>query len=465
MKNIKYITLVLGIFLFIVSCGSNEPRAFNPSDDATITGMYIQRNKKTLEASNAVFFVDQENNLITNLDSLPYGTKIDSLYLGFTFQSSVGFTMNDTASEESNFRGNQGVTSRPYNLTKPTTVLNIATDGKSKKKYTIKVNVHTVEPYLHVWEKLKSEVVPNASENQKAILFNDVFHYFFGDDTGYTVYTSTDAKTWTKSGRTTGLLPKIELKNMQVFNSTIYLLNENIIYSSVDGMNWVAKSVKGASDYKYSKLLFIFKNKIWATAINTNDATIRIVSSNDGINWNFAGKRVFGDNFPIDDFAATSYKPAVGREKIIVVGGKTEQGKILSSVWAAENILGTDTLNWINLQRPNKLLNNISNASIGYYGNKLMLIGGEIFGKIMPDSVQLLQSLNEGLTWKKPNKKHIKLPTDFIKRKNTSFIEDRRNNTLYLIGGQTVTKTLSDSWKIKVNFYNFEDYKTNQGKY
>lgn len=463
MKFLKHITFFLSITLFAFAC-NKTPSLREPSDNPTITAMYIMANDSAPEASSAFFTIDNEKDFITNMDSLPYGTRIDSLYLGFYFASSYGFVMNDTVSEASTIT--QGKTSRYYDLTKPVKIKNLATDGKTTKEYTISVNVHQVEPYLHVWNQLTPQVMENAPKNQKAVLLNNAFYYFFGNDAGYSLYTSTNANGWTKTATPTGLSAKLDLRNMLVYNNAIYLLNNNTLYSTTDGISWQSATVSGDSNYRYDKLLFTFKDKMWATVIANDDTHLRIANSTDGVNWTFSGNRIFTENFPASAFAATGFTPPVGREKVIVVGGKSLSGKILSSIWSAENIPGTDTLNWINLQRSNKVVNNIADASVAYYGSKLLLLGGEVVaGNLVPDTLQLIESRNEGLTWKIPNKSQNILPAEFTKRKNASFIEDSNNHSLYILGGHSGTNTLSDSWKIKVNFYDFADYKTNPSKY
>ena len=147
----------------------------------------------------------------------------------------------------------------------------------------------------------------------------------------------------------------------------------------------------------------------------------------------------------------------------MVIGGFTPSGKRLNTIWAAEDVLA-DTLNWINLQNAKSNLAANSRATVGYYGSKLLLLGGTT-NTLLTDTLQLRQSINQGLNWISPDTTVNRIPEGYIARSNVSLINDSKDNSLYVIGGRSATASLSDVWKIKVNFYSFEDYLKNPYKY
>ncbi|MFV0390391.1 MAG: DUF6242 domain-containing protein [Paludibacteraceae bacterium] len=457
--------LIIGILLFLFSCNSNSNTGIaNPSNDASILYAYILSNDSSPNASKAVFTVDNNDSLIYNVDSLPHGTRIDSLYVGFSFASSYGFIMNDTTTQ-SNY-STSATTNNAFDFTKPVTIQNLATDGKSTMKYTIKLNVHKVESYLHVWEKLNNKIANTSGENQKAILLKNKFLFYFGNGLTNTLYSSDNASQWTLESGLTGLPADAVLRNMMVFNETAYLLHaENEMYRSKDGINWTKLLVSGDANYNYIALLFTLKNRLWAVAQNKFDNNVRIATSDNGINWTFVGNKTFNGTFPVSDFTATTFRsPYSVREKAIVVGGFSPAGVRLNSIWSAEDKIISDTLNWLDLQYANSNLTEISNSAVEYYGSKLLLIGGET-NSFLQDTAQMRQSINEGMNWVIPDTTINRLPLDFSARTNASIIKKSDDNTLYIIGGKSATSGLSDVWKIKVNFYSFDDYKENPYKY
>ena len=460
----KIFSLVLLTLLFATGCLNNtNNQVAEPSNNATVLAAYISASTDSPNASSAVFTIDNNENKIYNVDSLPYGTKIDSLYIGFRFASSLGFIINDSVSESVNPYYSNGTTSKHVNFNDSVKIRNLATDGESTKEYTIELRVHKVETYLHVWNKLNANVTATPSENQKAILFKDKFFYYFGHSSSNTLYTSTDATSWAQTS-SDGLPLNTELRNMVILADNVYLLhNGNEIYISADGANWTQNAVTVDADYSLKALLFPFKNKLWAVAQHTANNSVKIASSSDGLTWTFPGERTFYDNFPVRDFAATSFKPALEGSKVVVIGGFTPSGKRLNTIWAAEDVL-VDTLNWINLQNAKSNLAANSRAAVGYYGSKLLLLGGTT-NTLLTDTLQLRQSINQGLNWISPDTTVNRIPEGYIARSNVSLINDSKDNSLYVIGGRSATASLSDVWKIKVNFYSFEDYLKNPYKY
>ncbi len=468
MKRIRPNSLILFFLslILVVSCNSNAHVA-NPSSDASILGVYIQYNDSSPYASRAIFTVNQTDSMIYNIDSLPYGTKVDSLYLTFNFASTSGFIINDTVPEAPSFYSRtQASTMRSINFNNPVKIKNLATDEKSFRNYTMEVRVHKVETYLHTWTELQKSITANASENQKAVLMNGDFYYFHELDAKNAVFTSSDGTYWSSEKTINGLPAGVKFRNILVFGDKMMLLhNGNEIYTSTNGTDWTKQMLVADTNYDYQALLFSFKNKVWAVAQHKTDNTVRIVSSDDGVNWTFAEKRVFTD-FPVDNFAATSFKPAIGREKVIVIGGKSANGETLSTRWSAENIPGVDTLYWVNLQHRTYRLDPVYNAGITYYGSKLLMLGGSTaYDEIGDTIVQLRQSIDQGLTWRKPDESQNSIPKEYTYRTNASVIHDKENMSMYIIGGKSNSKPLSDVWRVKVNFYGFKDYIDDPSKY
>ncbi len=459
--NHKILSLVLFAGMFLTGCLSNTNNQIaDPSDNASVLYAYIPSNSDSPNASTASFTIDNVENRIYNVDSLPYGTKIDSLYIGFSFASSLGFVVNDSVSEAVNPYSPSGTTSKHVNFNDSVTIENVATDGQTKKKYQIELRVHKVQTYLHVWNKLNEGITATPSENQKAIFFNNKFFYYVGHSTANTLYTSSDAASWAETP-SSGLPLNAELRNMVMLADALFLLhNGNEIYKSTDGTAWTMNTTSVDADYNLKTLLFPFKNKLWAVAQHKADNSVKIASSSDGINWIFPGKKTFYDNFPVIDFAVSAFKPAREGVKVVVIGGISPSGKRLNTIWSAEDIL-RDSLNWTNLQVSNSNLPAISHAAVEYYGSKLLLFGGKT-NTLLVDTTQLRQSKNHGLNWLQPDTT-VNMHADYTARYNASLIT--KDNTLYVIGGHSATAPLADVWKIRVNFYSFKDYLDDPYKY
>lgn len=461
----KSILPFLFLGFLIAGCTSTPTQVSNPSDDATIKYLYIVANDSSPNASSASFTIENEGEtgLIYNVDSLPYGTRIDSLYLQITFGSSLGYIINDTISE-SNYLST-ATTQNHIDFTKPVKIKNLATNGSTVKEYNIEVRVHKVETYLHTWTQLTSAITPTATENQKAVLLNDdQFLYYQNDGATNSLYTSADATNWQKQSAPQGLPTNPKLRNLLIFKNKVYLLhNGNELYHSADGKTWEHNTINGDPDYNYTALLFGFKDRLWAVAQHKTNNGVRTAYSNDGINWTFGGKRTFYNNFPVSDFGATNFQPNIGPDKVIVIGGFSASGERLNTLWAAENIQGADSLKWLNLNNTGRNIVEVSHASVENYGNKLLLFSG-LQADTIPH-IQLRHSINEGMQWVTPDTLVNRVPKEYIYRSGTSLVHDTKNRTLYVIGGKSAISPLSDVWKIKVNFYSFDDYDPLNSKY
>lgn len=467
MNKLKHILFVLFTALLIYGCwGNSNNTVANPSDDASILQVAIQPNTASPNASSAVFTIDNVNKRIYNVDSLPYGTRIDSLFISFKFASSLGFIMNDTITQSNYY--SQAITNRAYDFTKKVTIKNLASNGTNTEKYTIELNVHRVKTYLHAWTRLTSDITNGMnSANQKAIQLKGKFFFYVGTDGSNILYTSTDAKQWNLASSLVGLPAGTALSNIITHKDNAYLLhNGDRLYKTENGTEWTQHVISGHTDYNYTTLLFSLKNRLWAIAQHKADKSIRIATSADGIDWTFSGKKTFRNDFPIAGFAVTAFQPSYSnREKAMIIGGMSSENKRLNTIWSAESKIYTDTLNWVDLQYEKSNLPATLDAGAVYYGAKLLLIGGLLEGKNTPDTLQLRQSINEGMNWTPSDTTINKLPKNFIPRSNMSIIRDDADKSIYVIGGKSASEPLSDVWKVKVNFYSFDDYKINPNKY
>ena len=126
-----------------------------------------------------------------------------------------------------------------------------------------------------------------------------------------------------------------------------------------------------------------------------------------------------------------------------MLGGVDASGKTLNTRWSAEDVLGVDTLYWVNLQHKTYKMDQVKQAATAYYGSKLLIIGGsKPTGLLVDAKEQLRQSIDEGLTFAVPDSTQNLMPDEYPLRTNASLIHDTANNTLYVIGGKTNTSSV-----------------------
>ena len=133
--------VVLGISLpLFTSCLGTSSTTL--SENAKITS-FIINNDSVEGLSNVKLTINNTDSLIYNVDSLAYGTRVDSVYATITGSSLGSIVINDSIIYTD---------SLVFNFNEPVMVRSYAADMLHYINYTVKVNVHQVNPDLFVWE-------------------------------------------------------------------------------------------------------------------------------------------------------------------------------------------------------------------------------------------------------------------------------------------------------------------------
>jgi len=406
---------------------------------------------------------------IVNLDSLPYKTRIDSVYPTFKFVSTAGARFyfpggNKYKKDSAVVTGTDTIDFR-----QPVYIRNWASDGITSIPYTIQVNVHKVDPEVYNWSKVTDNLNSTNATSQKTVVKNDTLFYYSNDGTTAKLNISTDGYTWNdQSVKLSGLPVNTPLKDMILFNGKIYLTQDGAnIYSSSNGFNWTKKAV---TDFTFKSLAYALLNnqqqlELWAVVQSTADATYRFAKSTDGDHWGLTAGNI-PDNFPVKDFASVSYSSSTGKAKVLVSGGysATDNVNALKNNWSSE-----DGVYWVDFSNENHTLDTLAvGASIISYDNKLFAFGTR------RDRVGNYYriSKDEGLSWQIPDTLRNKLPLDLTLRNYQSVVvfkpsalkgvqtPDKKqqillSNRIFIIGGFTGTTSYSDVWTGKLNRKNF----------
>jgi hypothetical protein len=247
-------------------------------------------------------------------------------------------------------------------------------------------------------------------------------------------------------------------RNIVEFNDALYYAHrDDNLYTTTDGVHWTAKSF-AAEDYKIVNLLFDLNDKLWGISQSKTDSKYRFVFSNDGVNWSVSSE--IPQNFPIGDYAAHSFFSRTKVPKAIVVGGYNSSEDLLDNIWSTEN--GTY---WIDFSTEENNLNSLAGASIVSYDDKLLMFGlmnedGEL------DDDWYVESIDEGLSWERPDTTYNIMSQVVISGTDTSYIEIEpryftslltdENKRLVMIGGRNRSTFFNDVWVGKLNRLSFD---------
>ena len=419
------------------------------TNDTTVTSSTNPRMTSLTLAGNdsitkAVFSINADSVTIENVDSLPFGTPVNKAIPTFKFVSTYGALLYINGSTT----GKALTGKDTIDFTLPVKIKNYAADNSTTKEYTIKVNVHKVEPKLYVWSLLNGSVGAANPTSQKAIYFNNKLLYFANEAGVTNLYTSINGVSWAHANLS-GLPANATMVNTVQFNSKLFYTQDGVkIYSSTDGASWTVADVS-AADYTFKTMLFALNGSVWAITQSKVDLKYRFASSVDGTIWLIQNELPVG--FPLTDFAAVSFTSRVGgKPKAIVIGGKDVNGAILNTNWNTEN--GTYWVNFNENASHSKSLDTLAlGASLISYDSKLFVFGTKKDNVAVP---QYKVSLDEGLTWKAPDTLYNRLPKTYTQRNYSSVVVDN-SNRIYIVGGKANAAILTDVWTGKLNRLSF----------
>lgn len=437
---LKFICLFC-VVVALSACLSDDETTVTSSTNPRMTAFTLAGNDSI---KTAVFTLNADSVTVENVDSLPFGTPVNKAIPTFTFVSSYGALLYINGSTTG-----KAVTGKDtVDFSLPVKIKNYAADNSTTKEYTIKVNVHKVEPKLYVWSMLTNSIGAANPTSQKAIYFNNKLLYYASEAGVTTLYTSTNGATWA-AATLSGLPANASMVNTVQFNDKLFYTQDGVkIYSSTDGATWTVADIS-AADYTFKTMLFSLNGNIWAITQSKVDSKYRFASSVDGTIWLIRNE--LPSNFPLTDFAALSFTSRVGnRPRAIVIGGKNAAGLVLKTRWSTE-----DGDYWVNFNENSSSNPTLDSMRLGStliaYDKKLLIFGtrNDTYTQVNHYKV----SLDEGLSWKTPDTTYNKLPAGVLK--NYSSVVTDGSNRIYIIGGSFAGSTFTDVWTGKLNSLGF----------
>ncbi|MDO9152985.1 MAG: DUF6242 domain-containing protein [Paludibacter sp.] len=458
---------ILGLF---TSCDWLDTNPTVVSTNPSFVSLSFGKNDSIPNINKAVFKLVWDgllnDSIIVNLDSLPYRTRIDSVFPAFKFYSSSAAYLYLRKTTGSGVDTVLITGKDTIDFTRVLRIKNIAADTKTEKPYPIKVNVHQVESELYTWKRYVESIYTQTASTQKAVTRNDSIFFYAGSGINNYLYVNKIGQSWNES-KVTGLPNYSDLNNITQFNNKFYLINDNIeIYSTSDCFNWKKENIANIN-FKFISFLYTLNGKLWAITKSNIDQKYRFANTVDGITWNIGNE--IPVNFPVGDFAALSFYTKNEKEKAIVLGGYSAGGTLLNNVWSTEN----GTL-WVDFTVENVTLDSLSGATIIPYDGKLLLFGGmNMSGKIV--KTNYMQSIDEGLSWSIPSTTYNQLREVIVSGTSTNYLYYKPRsyqsvlnvvvkNTakgysdyfIYLIGGRDEkAKVYTDVWVGKLNRLSF----------
>lgn len=447
--------LCLTLALTMVSCLDNKQKEETVTySEALITSMTFAASDSFPGLAKARFTIttSTDTGMIYNIDSLQFGTLLDTVSPRLTFNHTPAYTVfytgADSTADTVLYTG-----ADTLNFTvQPVRLLVMASDNETPKWYNIYVNVHTVDPDLYQWECIQPRIFSADGAESKALLTGGRFYLFVNNGFTTSLYTSADAITWNAPQQVSTLPEGCSVRKILEAEGVFYYPAGNKLYTSVDGLNWTAESYDGQG-FSLVNMLYFFNDSVWAIAERT-DGKLQLCNMHKGGHMALTGVEL-PDNFPVSEYAALPFASASNRKRAMIVGGFDRQGNSLNSRWNIEYLKGKGySMADFTIEQP--AFESLSGAAIVVYDNALHMFGSVSHDNTISSSDQLI-STDEGMHWTMPDTAKNVLPADYRNRQKASVLVDENTHFIYIIGGQSRTESFADVYRGRLNKLTFRE--------
>lgn len=453
MKN-RIVLFIAGCCaLLLSSCLKSDDTQVELSRDCQILSFSLS-NDSIPELANAVFTIDQVTGRIFNLDSLPYGTKLDekvictvklaSTVIGCqVLQEATGDTISWNLEDSLDF-------------SKPVKFINTLWDGTTTKAYLAQVNIHQVVPDSMIWNIYKEGIASEAIKDEKVVVFEDgntesYYLYTQPADAGrsYQLYRSavSDGRSWTNLTVTGLPVGEVLLSQLAVYEGNLYVpTTKGALYRSADGQAWTAvenvpmiKALMGAIEVGDD---ISGSQKSALAAVVDQSGSLAYASMNQSGEWNTGTN--LNDGFPLSGFAAYSHD-IMYRTHLLAVAGRDKDNKLTNAVWSTD-----DGMEWVKLTEDESVsFGKQEGAAVTGYDDKLFLLNG--IGETGKASSDIYLSRDGGITWNRSDSL-VMMPQEFKARGFSSIYVDG-DDYMYLFGGKETgsSNVLDQIWRGRIN--------------
>jgi hypothetical protein len=391
-----------------------------------------------------------DTGLIHSVDSLPFGTRLDSVIPLVTYMATPGlvnFVLPDTTITST------GMDTINFNQ-KPIYLHVTASDMKTEKWYLIDIAAHQADPDLFVWECLTTNLfspaaIPNCQT--KAFRWDNQLVVYVNNGLSTSIYVSNDGEYWTQQTAGIATLPvPCHVRDIVQHGNTLYYIDGTCLYTSNDLQTWTKVDYADAS-FTPINMLMSYNGHAWCILQDKTNEQLLLGTITDSIrpmkNIADMDNGYLPSTFPINDFAALEFSSSSERPRAMIAGGRAINGEVVNSRWNIEYVdIEGYRLKDFTISQPN--FESLTGASIIQYDNQLLMFGG--IDNDLTWRSDMLYSDDEGMHWYVPDTAKNMLPDSYKTRQYQSVVVDPAHY-IYIIGGESDSESFSDVYRGKRN--------------
>lgn len=364
---------------------------------------------KTVVGTLYPFIIDNSTSQVYNPDSLPLGCDITKVTTSINCDGIAYYYSEDTETYDI------ATTTDSIDFSFPRKLVVVSTDGTYAREYTVRLNVHKVNPDAMTWEALPvAEVaVPERVIAHDGKMF--VYGYNTDAEPVYVCTSASGAVNWT-TAVTLAFNSRPDFVSMQQFMDKLYIVDSAGAFAeSHNGVEWTY--VSNATELSL-KTLFASSDvdgKMWAVASADDAVSDSIVYTTDGVV--FTSSQALPDDFPLYNISSAVYPLATNPDilRYVVIGYASQDNDATPVVWSK---LSTEE-QWIRLQPSGDGAfdcPSLENLTVLPYDGKLYAFGGVgmVDGTAVEAFTSFYVSPDNGLTWSQLSDENMVFPETLV---------------------------------------------------
>jgi len=448
-KNGLYLLSFSILVGLMASCLGNDNIDTYPATDAELLSFSLSSPDSVPELSNVVFTIDQQGGgpgLIYNYDSMAYQTIIkDKVIVTYSSGTGTGNVLNITNGDSIWVQSGDSI-----DVSQPLTFKVFAGNGTTTKLYTVKLNIHQVDPDSMQYSLLTSDLPFLQTENTKTVVLNNRFLTYSVINNQIQLYSSTDAINWTQDAFS-GLPANAVIRGIQSNGAKLFAYTDDgELYVDSLGNQWTLVN-KPASVKVTSILGYLgsgpYQAEGLSLVVETGGVNTFAFTDESLTQWNYdsIAPVPIPDDFPLYDFSNYSYE-VMYSPRIFIFGGTSLSGALQNAAWSTEN-----GRYWAKLTNDTNALPPLEGANVFFYNGEFWLINGK---SDTGYNQNVYYSQNGGITWLiKPE--NTQMPDEYSPRYDASLVMSNDNKSFYIIGGKQ-DAVLPEVWNGFLNKMEFD---------
>lgn len=346
----------------------------------------------TYTASKWTFTIDQKKLLIENRDSLPYNTDLSRVVMNMSYSGGLAYYRASDAWDDDPWIQYQSTDS--IDMRKPVHLRIVATDN-TERRYTLRVNTHTMDGDSLRWTTVGSEEAIGGAHPMKATFWGDRMAVMVNDGEAvlWLTHGKSDLGDWDR--QVTNLPIGTDVASLTNGKAAMYVSTaDGELYSSRDGIEWSMVDSRpglrlaGATG---DKLYAIFDGAIHSTGT-------------DNMAWETEDMDEDAALLPDREMAFITYAQTERLTRMIIAGNRNVPEDTCAVVWSKcwAEFENEDSEDWMHYNRtwdntaPMPML---TQPVLMHYDNMLMLAGGQSHDGKIKAMERFYVSRDNGLTW------------------------------------------------------------------